>query len=264
MGIMIVNLLDGDTFQREFVAYNRPVLIRGGAANWLAVKTWSLRGLVRRCGDAQVRLEFSPTGLFDPNDNTGRPPVEAHETTLSEAEASLSGGHDQGAFYIRETEMTGPLFRLRRDLGDVPARPRLVKHFTPRIWIGSKGAASPLHYDGGDFNFLVHIVGRKQFDMYPPEDTENIYPNREGRLPHLSLVDPLRPDLERFPRFAQARRLRVVLEPGDILFVPAWWWHSTLSLSPSISVNFWWQETWLSRLVNRGVTRARTSASCEI
>lgn len=247
--IIVAEELDSIRFRRDFVARNRPVLLRGGARGWPALRNWSHAELTRRCGEARVTLEFSSSGLFDPNTNTGRAAVEFCETTLAEALPILAHAHKSGAYYIRETPLVGDLFALRRDLGALPARPRFVRHFSPRIWIGSEGAASPLHYDGGDFNLLVHVAGRKQFNMYPPDDTENLYPNRAGRLPHLSLVDPLAPDTVRFPRYALARRSRLVLEPGDILFVPAWWWHSTLSTSSSISVNFWWQETWLSRLL---------------
>lgn len=35
--------------------------------------------------------------------------------------------------------------------------------------------------------------------------------------------------------------LEATLEPGDILFLPAFWWHNVVSLDASISVNYWWR-----------------------
>ena len=32
-----------------------------------------------------------------------------------------------------------------------------------------------------------------------------------------------------------------VLYPGDVLFIPAKWWHAVRSLDTSISVNAWWR-----------------------
>ncbi|GAA6037845.1 hypothetical protein JCM8097_005067 [Rhodosporidiobolus ruineniae] len=38
-------------------------------------------------------------------------------------------------------------------------------------------------------------------------------------------VDPLAPDLEAYPRFRLARPMRVTLEKGDMLYLPALWYH---------------------------------------
>ena len=38
-------------------------------------------------------------------------------------------------------------------------------------------------------------------------------------------VDPTQPDLKQFPRFRHARPLRVTVERGDVLYLPALWYH---------------------------------------
>lgn len=38
-------------------------------------------------------------------------------------------------------------------------------------------------------------------------------------------IDPLAPDLDRFPRYALARPMRVTLHRGDQLYLPAMWYH---------------------------------------
>ena len=60
------------------------------------------------------------------------------------------------------------------------------------------------------------------------------------------MVDFDSPDYDRFPKFAEAERnaLVVVLEPGDVIYIPNMWWHQVESLSAINGlVNFWWQET---------------------
>lgn len=47
------------------------------------------------------------------------------------------------------------------------------------------------------------------------------------------------PDLEQFPRFAEARYREVLLRPGDALFMPQGLWHYVRSLTTSVSVNYW-------------------------
>lgn len=46
------------------------------------------------------------------------------------------------------------------------------------------------------------------------------------------------PDWNRTPLFKNATRLEAVLKPGDVIFVPQFWRHYVRSLSPSISLNW--------------------------
>ena len=39
----------------------------------------------------------------------------------------------------------------------------------------------------------------------------------------------------------QAERYEVILEPGDLIFIPALWFHSTVALDCSVSVNVFWK-----------------------
>jgi hypothetical protein len=59
------------------------------------------------------------------------------------------------------------------------------------------------------------------------------------------LVKVSAPDLERYPRFAQALAVAetVDVEPGDAVFIPRLWWHNVESLEPlNLSMNYWWFE----------------------
>ena len=63
--------------------------------------------------------------------------------------------------------------------------------------------------------------------------------NSRHSLGNFSAVDVENPDLKRFPDFARAKALDVVLGPGDFVFIPARCWHYVRSLTASISLNFW-------------------------
>lgn len=51
-------------------------------------------------------------------------------------------------------------------------------------------------------------------------------------------VDADNPDLAAHPRFGSVDVLHVVLAPGDLLFIPAFWFHRIESLDASISLNW--------------------------
>jgi hypothetical protein len=46
------------------------------------------------------------------------------------------------------------------------------------------------------------------------------------------------PDFGKYPLFAHATPVKVVLAPGETLFIPCGYWHTARSLTPSISVAF--------------------------
>ena len=51
-------------------------------------------------------------------------------------------------------------------------------------------------------------------------------------------VDIGEPDLKQYPDLAKAQALEAVLEPGDVLFIPIFWYHYVETRSTSISVNY--------------------------
>ena len=61
----------------------------------------------------------------------------------------------------------------------------------------------------------------------------------------VSLVDLEHPDIERFPRFAEAAMTaqRAELAPGDAIYIPFHWWHGVDSLAEvNLFVNYWWSD----------------------
>jgi hypothetical protein len=43
-------------------------------------------------------------------------------------------------------------------------------------------------------------------------------------------------DVARFPLFEKATEYRMILQPGEMIFIPRGWWHHVRSLDKSISV----------------------------
>ncbi|KAL0963997.1 hypothetical protein UPYG_G00316270 [Umbra pygmaea] len=110
------------------------------------------------------------------------------------------------------------------------------------LWIGTDGANTPCHLDTYGYNLVLQVQGRKRWHLFPPADTSCLYPSR---IPYeessvFSQVDVLRPDLQRFPAFRNARAHTVILQPGQVLFVPRHWWHYVECVDPvTVSVNSW-------------------------
>jgi len=116
----------------------------------------------------------------------------------------------------------------------------------PRAWIGNRIRVAP-HYDHYE-NIGVVVAGRRRFTLFPPEQIVNLYLGPLELTPAgtpISLVDLANPDLDRFPRFAEAAKLAqsAELEPGDAIYIPYQWWHAVESLKPfNFFVNYWWSD----------------------
>lgn len=113
----------------------------------------------------------------------------------------------------------------------------------PRIWFGNQSNVNT-HYDDSE-NIACVIAGKRRFTLFPPEQVENLYigplENTPGGAP-ISMVKLLEPDYKKYPRFKTALdyALTAELEPGDVIYIPALWWHHVEAKSKLNGlVNFW-------------------------
>ena len=114
------------------------------------------------------------------------------------------------------------------------------------LWIGSGGQRVNTHYDESE-NFYFVLIGSKEFQLFPPEQSSNLYPGPHhggrGGVTE-SLVDAWNPDAREFPLFAEAQdhSVRYRLAAGDMLYLPKFWWHNVASAGINFSANYWWNE----------------------
>ncbi|MYM68332.1 cupin-like domain-containing protein [Pseudoduganella sp. FT55W] len=108
----------------------------------------------------------------------------------------------------------------------------------PRFWIGPVGTMTPLHCDYDD-NIFAQIWGTKRIFLSPPHHDEFLYPKEANAILFGSPFNPEAPDYEHYPLARQATMIEVIVEPGDMLYVPAGWYHQVHALSFSLSSNRW-------------------------
>lgn len=108
----------------------------------------------------------------------------------------------------------------------------------PRFWLGPAGTVTPLHCDYDD-NIFAQIWGTKRIFLAPPHHDEFLYPSEANAILFGSPFDPEAPDFEKFPLARQASMVEVIVNPGDLLYVPAGWYHQVRALTFSLSANRW-------------------------
>lgn len=112
------------------------------------------------------------------------------------------------------------------------------------LFVAMEGNVTPCHYDEQQ-NFFAQIWGHKRCILFSPDQFECLYPHPVHH-PHdrQSMVDFERPDYTRFPKFKHVKGVETVLGPGDVLYIPIYWWHHIESLmrgGPTVTVNFWFK-----------------------
>lgn len=228
--------LSGVDFATEYVRRNRPVVISDALHGWPALERWTPEFFKERYAHKEFTLDektWRLAGLMDLvlNSSPENPAPYLRNQVLREHFPDLVGDIDPDLPYFRPNWMTRS-FRIK-DINEELHRGAEIE-----LYIGGNGRGFPvLHWDGIHTHaFLMQVYGRKQFFIYGPEQTPFMYADPyQANVSRVNSVE--QPDLEKFPLFAEAVPTVFVLEPGEMLFIPSGWWHTTRMLTPSISLS---------------------------
>lgn len=232
-----------ETFRKEFLNRNKPVVLKGLARDWPAFSSWSLEYFKKACGDAPVGVRTPPPKMYSENPDEHLEAIETHAT-----QRLTLGGYMDILATDESTKTYLEAFPIREKLPELWKDVRLPSYiqekqlFTSTLWVGPKGTTTSLHYDV-PHNTLVQVMGRKQITLFAPGEISNLYPISwlSVDFPLSSSVNISSPDLNRFPRFARATPYKTILHPGDGLFLPGCWWHEVHNMDITAAVNFWWR-----------------------
>lgn len=139
------------------------------------------------------------------------------------------------------------------------------------LWIGNSHSVTAMHRDNYE-NIYVQVLGQKHFVLLPPlcqpcvneqPLTQHNYTRADNSLTMVkeeldeaqqdagetentvpfAVWDPDNPETSTTPYSSLAEPMRVTLNPGDMLYLPAMWYHK-VSQSASeegicVAVNYW-------------------------
>lgn len=262
------------------VARNRPFVIKNGAANWPARKKWNAAYLKHVMQGQSVNVSLTPHGNADsvvdlpsggsvfvkPYENS-----EAFGDVLDAISAQSLTPNGPGLIRYAQTQNDNLRDEYQTLFADVPPSipfARVALEQPPdavNFWLGSSASTTALHKDNYE-NIYVQILGRKHFVLLPPVDAPCVAEKEVlagTYAPSSSSPDSLRIQIDEpeayvpfatwdpdapernatsFSQYAQP--MRVTLEEGDMLYLPALWYHK---VSQSVddeglccAVNYWY------------------------
>jgi lysine-specific demethylase 8 len=226
-------------FHRQ-IRRRRPAIVRGLARDWSAVSKWTAGWLADHFGDRPLPAVAVRNGMivYDAKRGWAQRPLTYAEFWKEK------GGDSEPRLYL-SLMLNRDCPELLEDV-DVPDWFRKASYQAFRLWTGPAGISVPIHFDL-NHNLLVQISGRKRLRLFAPSQWINLYPNAPwSSLPAYSQVNPVAPDTNRFPRYNRCTRWEGEIGPGDVAFIPRFWWHDVTGLTTNMSLTCWWSNGLLS------------------
>jgi hypothetical protein len=227
-----------EEFAERYVRCERPVIVRGGVRDWPPSYTWTLEYLKAMYGTRRVKIGVSTNGDYLAYAERLKVGVEPEVAFAKAIDDIFAPANPEQRCRIHQ-ESLDTWGALNEESPPIPYIPRRV--IAKNIWMGSTGNVTKTHYDTEDNN-NVQLRGRKEIILFPSTQLDELYPRSAwDYMSNFSRVEIEKPDLSRYPRFSRATPFRAILEPGDFIYIPIYWWHHFRTLEASLNVNFWWQ-----------------------
>ncbi|MEZ5014230.1 MAG: cupin-like domain-containing protein [Chitinophagales bacterium] len=214
-----IPVIDGEkitreTFIREYVKKQKPVVLRGLWKQYPAYNKWTYDFFKEAMGDIEVGLYSSSKA--DPSE------------TLSVPTAKMKFSDYLELIKKEPTDLRlflFPVFKYKPELLKDFGYPDIAKKYIklPFMFFGPKNSITRMHQDIDMSNvFLTQFEGRKRVVLFAPDQSTLLY-----RLPFNvhSTVDIDKPDFDTYPGLKYVKGVSTVLEFGDTLYMPAGYWH---------------------------------------
>lgn len=205
-----------------------PLVFDGVASDWKCCKNWNFTFIQHNYGDDKAFVLYTET-------DTGEMLYE--EITMRDA---IDRMVDDPSVNLRFQPLLQRHPELVEDL-DVTFYntliPRGAMNSNKQFFMAGNGAFTPIHTAIQSLLFL-QVYGEKEWIVYHPRDTIGLSPKIERTPYFFSDFHPIR-DGEKGDNKA-LQGYRTVLKPGDVLYLPSFWWHFVRNLSDCISVGFRW------------------------
>jgi hypothetical protein len=218
-------------FERDYLTPNKPVILTGCMDDWPALSKWSPEFFKREYGATPVTADGQAMPLGEFIDlvlasSPERPAPYLRDAKVRDLGPELMNDIEPFCEYSFPNWLPG--FYLVKKLRDLFDAAQI------ELFVGGEGTKlGQIHYDYiHAHTVLCQVYGRKEFTLFPPEDAPWLY--ADGAQAAFKDLDTV--DRERFPLFERATPISFVQEPGEIIFLPSGWWHTTRLLSASIAV----------------------------
>ena len=220
--------LSRDKFRIHYLTKSKPLVIKNFASLFPAGKLWTFEYLNKIMGNHKI-------GIID-SSRTKNTAYTGYDLMMTFSEfCSIIQRDEETPYRIFLFNMFKEFPELRQEF-PTPDIIRGVLGNLALAFFGGKNTKVRFHFDIDCSSVLMtQIIGRKRVVLIPP-----VYENLIYKVPltSFSLIDPDKPDYEKFPALRYVEGYDFVLQPHDALFMPSRYWHFNTYLEGGMAVSY--------------------------
>lgn len=224
--------LSAHDFSRDYLR-KAPVVLQGLTDSWPASEgRWKREALLEKHGDATVtHAQASDVAQFGPKEGGSKSITSKLRDWVIATMDSADGSHAPLAF---DRSANNVAYRMEQQGDFTPPsvlEPGAMEQLL--ISLGPPGAGLPLHTHGDSWLALTH--GSKLWIVFPPHwgasSAASAYDLLALRPPRTIIAENLLASLSE-----DEHPLICVQRPGEVVYLPALWWHATVNLEGAVGV----------------------------
>lgn len=227
-----------EQFEQDYRLPGRPVVLTGLVSTWPSWGNWNLCWFEKNHGSMIV------SGYW-PQAKRDMPVRQA----LKDIQAEKQSPHLSALPVEKLPGMSQQVL--------VPPYCPNDRHTQVLVGVAPPGPFPEFHKDNdtpldGKQNLLAQMVGRRHSLLVSPEFDAKMVAAPQAADNHPK--SPLRwdaPDSGRFPLFEGVPYHETTMQPGEMLFIPAHWWHTSGCLEISMTVAFRWRASRFLELLDQ-------------
>jgi hypothetical protein len=217
----------------NYYSINRAVVITGMIDDWPALRKWNLDYLAQTFGDRQVEVRMPRTV-----DETADADAHGQWIRTIKFETFVDAmrmGPETNDFHLTAHHASTNWKALSGLWDDIVPVPEYLaaERRAGVLWMAPRGATVPFHHNLAN-SLIAHVLGRTRAKLAPSWDI----PLMRNTLHSFSRVDgQVEPHNPR-PPHDEPQIYELVLEPGEVLFLPVGWMHFIEAIETSVTVTF--------------------------
>lgn len=208
-----------------------PLLFKGAAKDWPCITKWNKQFFRENYADYNISL-VGNVGLAD-KENQNKHKIASMGEFIDELSKEKHN-------YLRFSRIIDERPELRNDM-DVPWMDRFKSRFARGgylyLFMGEEGSKTDMH-DAIIQTLFFQIKGKKKWTIYAPNERIFIDAIPDRRPYFYTHANPKELNDPNFPLLKHAIRYEIILEEGDILWFPTFYWHHVENLTENIGVTY--------------------------
>ncbi len=223
-----------------------PVLIKEYMNDWGDFLNWTPKKLKKMYPNATIRVSQGISEQMGTNMRLMRisdavKSMKMIKNKNTNSKTLNCKEYDQEFYYCNEDGYLLEQINKRKDFDIVTKKLDLSNYILKSyaIWMGLKGSKTGIHYDKDYRNYLCQIYGKKKIYLWSPNDTKYMYKSDKyekcAGLSKINLWD--KNNVANYPLFNKAKYIEVILNPGEIIYIPSYWWHAVENITDNLAIS---------------------------